>query len=84
MLGCDLGQVNEQDDADDARHQRGQTNQQILWHVFKRSLILIAVGLLVNASPILGENLVTQPITASRSRSHKRPVRLPYGPLTSS
>jgi predicted acyltransferase len=38
----------------DARRLRGETNQQILWHVFKRSLILIAVGLLVNASPIYG------------------------------
>lgn len=38
----------------DARQLRGETNQQILWHVFKRSLILIAVGLLVNASPIYG------------------------------
>ena len=43
----------------DARRQRGQTNQQILWHVFKRSLILIAIGLLVNASPIYGLDLHT-------------------------
>ena len=43
----------------DARRQRGQTNQQILWHVFKRSLILIAIGLLVNASPIYGLDLRT-------------------------
>ncbi|HST12640.1 MAG TPA: heparan-alpha-glucosaminide N-acetyltransferase domain-containing protein [Terriglobales bacterium] len=38
----------------DARRLRGETNQQILWHAFKRSMILIAVGLLVNASPIYG------------------------------
>ncbi|HEY3617554.1 MAG TPA: heparan-alpha-glucosaminide N-acetyltransferase domain-containing protein [Candidatus Sulfotelmatobacter sp.] len=43
----------------DARRQRGETNKQILWHVFKRSLILIAVGLLVNASPIYGLDLHT-------------------------
>jgi len=41
----------------DARRQRGETNKQILWHAFKRSLILIAVGLLVNASPIYGLDL---------------------------
>jgi predicted acyltransferase len=43
----------------DARRQRAQTNRQILWHVFKRSLILIAIGLLVNASPIYGLDLHT-------------------------
>jgi predicted acyltransferase len=43
----------------DVRRQCGQTNRQILWHVFKRSLILIAVGLLVNASPIYGLDLHT-------------------------
>ena len=43
----------------DARRQRGETNKQILWHAFKRSLILIAVGLLVNASPIYGLDLHT-------------------------
>jgi len=43
----------------DARRQRGETNRQILWHVFKRSLILIAIGLLVNASPIYGLDLHT-------------------------
>jgi predicted acyltransferase len=43
----------------DARRQRGETNKQILWHVFKRSLILIAIGLLVNASPIYGLDLHT-------------------------
>jgi predicted acyltransferase len=43
----------------DVRRQRGETNKQILWHAFKRSLILIAVGLLVNASPIYGLDLHT-------------------------
>src|ERR1700689_660947 len=43
----------------DVRRQCGQTNRQILWHVLKRSLILIAVGLLVNASPIYGLDLHT-------------------------
>lgn len=43
----------------ESRRRRGETNQQILWHVFKRSLILIAIGLLVNASPIYGLNLHT-------------------------
>src|SRR5215469_14961098 len=43
----------------DARRRRGGSNQQILWHAFKRSLILIAVGLLVNASPIYGLDLHT-------------------------
>jgi predicted acyltransferase len=43
----------------DVRRQRGQTNRQILWHIFKRSLILIAIGLLVNASPIYGLDLHT-------------------------
>ncbi len=41
----------------DARRQRGETSKQILWHAFKRSLILIAVGLLVNASPLYGLDL---------------------------
>jgi predicted acyltransferase len=40
-----------------ARRQHGETNRQILWHAFKRSLILIAIGLLVNASPIYGLDL---------------------------
>src|ERR1700722_3951566 len=35
------------------RLQRGESHQQILLHVFKRSLVLIAVGLLVNASPFI-------------------------------
>jgi predicted acyltransferase len=37
-----------------ARLQPGESRPQILWHAFKRSLILIAVGLFVNASPIVG------------------------------
>lgn len=43
----------------DARRRRGESNEQILWHAFKRSLILIAIGLLVNASPIYGLDLHT-------------------------
>ncbi|MGC2278876.1 MAG: heparan-alpha-glucosaminide N-acetyltransferase domain-containing protein [Candidatus Acidiferrales bacterium] len=35
----------------------GQSRQQILFHVFKRSLLLIAIGLLVNASPFVGLDL---------------------------
>jgi predicted acyltransferase len=42
-----------------ARRRRGQSNWQILWHAFKRSLILIALGLLVNASPLYGLDLHT-------------------------
>lgn len=41
----------------EARRRRGESNWQILWHVLKRSLILIAIGLLVNASPIYGLDL---------------------------
>jgi predicted acyltransferase len=37
-----------------ARLRRGESRRQILLHAFKRSLILIAVGLFVNASPIIG------------------------------
>jgi predicted acyltransferase len=37
-----------------ARLRRGESRPQILLHAFKRSLILIAVGLFVNASPIIG------------------------------
>ncbi|MGC1160808.1 MAG: heparan-alpha-glucosaminide N-acetyltransferase domain-containing protein, partial [Candidatus Sulfotelmatobacter sp.] len=37
-----------------ARLRRGESRQQILWHAFKRSLILIAIGIFVNASPIIG------------------------------
>jgi len=40
-----------------ARLRRGESRPQILWHAFKRSLILIAVGLFVNASPIVGLDL---------------------------
>ncbi len=40
-----------------SRLARGQSRRQILLHAFKRSLILIAVGLLVNASPIYGFDL---------------------------
>jgi predicted acyltransferase len=42
-----------------ARLQRGETRKQILLHAFKRALILIAIGLLVNASPIIGLDLHT-------------------------
>ena len=42
-----------------SRLRRGQSRRQILFHVFKRSLILIAIGLLVNASPIVGLDLHT-------------------------
>lgn len=37
-----------------ARLQRGDSRKQILFHAFKRSLILIAIGFFVNASPIIG------------------------------
>jgi predicted acyltransferase len=37
-----------------ARLQRGESRTQILLHAFKRSLMLIAIGLFVNASPIIG------------------------------
>jgi len=36
------------------RRERGDSRQQILYHVFMRSLFLIAIGLLVNASPFIG------------------------------
>jgi len=42
-----------------SRLRRGQSRRQILFHVFKRSLVLIAIGLLVNASPIVGLDLHT-------------------------
>src|ERR1700732_5301903 len=42
-----------------SRLRRGESRHQILSHVFKRSLILIAIGLLVNASPIIGLDLHT-------------------------
>jgi predicted acyltransferase len=37
-----------------ARLRGGESRQQILFHAFKRSLILIAIGLFVNVSPIVG------------------------------
>lgn len=43
----------------DARRERGESKSHILGHVFKRSLILVAIGLLVNASPIYGLDLHT-------------------------
>jgi predicted acyltransferase len=42
-----------------ARIGRGETRKQILLHAFKRCLILIAIGLLVNASPIIGLDVHT-------------------------
>jgi len=42
-----------------ARLQRGESRKRILSHAFKRSLILIAIGLFVNASPIIGLDLHT-------------------------
>ncbi len=42
-----------------ARLERGETRQHILLHAFKRSLILIVIGLLVNASPIIGLDVHT-------------------------
>jgi predicted acyltransferase len=42
-----------------ARRRRGESRKQILLHAFKRSLLLIAIGLLVNASPIVGLDLHT-------------------------
>jgi len=42
-----------------SRFRRGESRRQILVHVLKRSLILIAIGLLVNASPIIGLDLHT-------------------------
>ena len=42
-----------------ARLQRGESRMQILFHAFKRSLILIVIGLFVNASPIVGLDLHT-------------------------
>jgi predicted acyltransferase len=41
------------------RLRRGESRQQILLHVFRRTLMLIAVGLLVNASPIVGLDVHT-------------------------
>ncbi len=42
-----------------ARLRRGESRQHILLHAFKRSLILIAIGIVVNASPIIGLDLHT-------------------------
>jgi predicted acyltransferase len=42
-----------------ARLQRGESRKQILFHAFMRSLILIAIGLFVNASPLIGLDLHT-------------------------
>src|SRR5271156_4628371 len=42
-----------------ARLRRGESRRQILLHAFKRSLVLIAVGLLVNASPFIGLDVHT-------------------------
>ncbi|MGO9305391.1 MAG: acyltransferase family protein [Candidatus Korobacteraceae bacterium] len=39
-----------------ARLRRGESRRHILWHAFKRSLMLIAIGLLVNASPFIGND----------------------------
>jgi len=43
----------------ESRLQRGETRGKILLHVFKRTLLLIAIGLLVNASPIYGLDIHT-------------------------
>lgn len=40
-----------------ARLGRGESRQHILFHAFKRSLILIVIGIVVNASPIIGLDL---------------------------
>ena len=37
-----------------ARLRRGESRVQILWHAFKRSLLLIAIGLFVNGFPFIG------------------------------
>jgi predicted acyltransferase len=42
-----------------SRLDRGESRKQILFHAFKRALILIAVGLLVNASPFVGLDVHT-------------------------
>ena len=42
-----------------ARRERGESRKQILAHALKRSLLLIAIGLLVNASPFIGLDVHT-------------------------
>jgi predicted acyltransferase len=42
-----------------SRRERGQTPRQILQHALKRTLLLIAIGFLVNASPIYGLDMHT-------------------------
>jgi predicted acyltransferase len=37
-----------------ARLRRGESRRQILWHAFKRSLILLAIGLFINVFPFVG------------------------------
>jgi len=39
------------------RLRRGESRGQILWHAFKRSLMLIAIGLFVNGFPFIGVDL---------------------------
>jgi predicted acyltransferase len=40
-----------------ARLRRGESREKILWHAWKRSLLLIAIGLFVNGFPFLGVDL---------------------------
>jgi predicted acyltransferase len=42
-----------------SRRQRGQSRREIFTHAVRRSLLLIAIGLLVNASPIVGFDIHT-------------------------
>jgi len=42
-----------------SRLERGESRTHILWHAIRRCVILIAIGLLVNASPIIGLDLHT-------------------------
>ena len=42
-----------------ARLRRGESRRRILNHVFIRTVILIAIGLLVNASPLIGLDVHT-------------------------
>jgi len=41
------------------RRRRGESREQILLHVFWRTVVLIAIGLLVNASPVIGLDVHT-------------------------